>query len=274
MQGREFGTAGGARARAFLVDRFRTAGLVPIGESYEWPVTAVIDGTTRRGANLIGVVRGTRHPDRYIVLSAHYDHVGVRNGEVFNGADDNASGAAALAVIAGVVASHPLDSSLLVVAFDGEEENLIGSRAFVRHPPVDSSALLIDLNMDMIGRDARNRLFVVGTARQPGLKSLVDDLRPTVPVDLRAGHESGPPGEEDWTRDSDHYAFMEAGIPALYFGVEDYAQLHRPTDDYETMTYGFYVRAVETMIAAVRWCDTRADELSKARRSPARGPSS
>ena len=106
----------------------------------------------------------------------------------------------------------------------------------------------------MIGRDAKDTLFVVGTARQPDLRAAIDRVAASAPVRLRVGHEGGASGE-DWTRDSDHYAFLEAGVPALYFGVEDYAQLHRPTDDFDTMTLPFYVHAVETIIAVLREFD-------------------
>jgi Zn-dependent M28 family amino/carboxypeptidase len=83
-------------------------------------------------------------------------------------------------------------------------------------------------------------------------------------VKLIAGHED-PSQPEDWTRESDHYAFIEANIPALYFGVEDFAQHHKTTDDYETMTPGFYVRAVETLVLALEELDARLDGLAKPR---------
>jgi hypothetical protein len=111
--------------------------------------------------------------------------------------------------------------------------------------------------MDMLGRDDRDTLFVTGTARQPRLRAVMERVAVAAPLHLRLGHDGGDSGE-DWTKDSDHYAFIEAGLDALYFGVEDYAQLHRPTDDFETITYGFYVKAVETVIAALEAFDADA----------------
>ena len=254
MQGRKFGTAGGAKARAFVVSRFKAAGVAPLADSYEFPIVARLAAGETRGANVIGVIRGTADADRYLILSAHYDHVGVRGGEIYNGADDNASGTAALFSIAQYLSTHRPHSSVLVVAFDGEEAGLVGSRAFVRDPPVDRRAIRLDLNMDMLGRDPNDILYVTGTARQPDLRTVVARVAARAPLHLRLGHDGGDSGE-DWTKDSDHYAFIEAGLPALYFGVEDYAQLHRPTDDFETMTYGFYVKAVETVIAALEAFD-------------------
>ena len=226
----------------------------PSATRTEFPVSARTAAGERRGANIVGVIRGTTRPTRYLLLSAHYDHVGIQSGQIYNGADDNASGTAALFAIGAYLARHPLGSSLLVAAFDGEEAELAGSRAFVASPPVERGAIAIDINMDMIGRDAKDTLFVVGTARQPDLRAAIDRVAANAPVRLRVGHDGGATGE-DWIRDSDHYAFLEAGVPALYFGVEDYAQLHRPTDDFDTMTLPFYVHAVETIIAVLREFD-------------------
>jgi hypothetical protein len=258
MQGRAFGTEGGARARRLVIDRFGESGVVPFDGGYLQPVVggpaARAGGEIRRGANVIGLVPGTAAPRRYIVVSAHYDHVGVRNGVVYNGADDNASGTAALFAIAAHFVRAPASASLIIAAFDGEEAGLLGSRAFVRALPVDRAAIVIDVNLDMIGRDPSNTLWITGTARQPAWRPLIARVAARAPVRLRVGHDGGASGE-DWTRDSDHYAFLEAGLPALYVGVEDYDQLHEPTDDYETMTYGFYVRAVETVIDLIREID-------------------
>src|SRR5690606_27932382 len=245
MEGRATGTAGAARARALLVDRFRSAGLDPLGDTFEHPFA--LDGTSR-GINLVGRITGTRDPDRFIVVSAHYDHVGVREGRVFNGANDNASGAAALAHIAAHFARHRPATSILIVAFDAEERGLSGSRAFVSAPPVDRAALLFNLNLDMIGRDPAGTLWVSGTHQFPALRPIVTRVAADAPVSLRMGYDDPAAGRRnDWTRDSDQWAFIEAGIPALYVGTEDYAFHHDHRDEYELMSHAFYVRAVETV---------------------------
>ena len=133
MEGRRIGTPGGARARSFLKKAVDYAGLTPIGGSLEQPFTAPGRGGEVHGVNLIGVVRGTAFPERYIVVSAHYDHLGVRGPGVkgdslFNGADDNASGSAAILSLAAWFAAHPPENSLLFVWFDGEEQGETGSK--------------------------------------------------------------------------------------------------------------------------------------------------
>ena len=268
MEGRRVGTAGGEKARAFIIERFKTSGIVPFGTSYESAFNFTSgrgNNALQRGVNVIGRIDGKRTNRHYIVVSAHYDHLGVRNGVVFNGADDNASGTAALFSIAKYFAAHQPENSLIFAAFDGEEAGYQGSRAFVKQPPVDAGLLSLNLNSDMIGRAPDNKLFVVGTALQPFLKPYILAVADKAPVKLLAGHED-PKQPEDWTADSDHYSFIAAKIPALYFGVEDFDQHHRATDDYETITFSFYVHAVETLIQVIRQFDSNLDPIINARR--------
>jgi Zn-dependent M28 family amino/carboxypeptidase len=284
MQGRQIGTPGGAKARAFVVDRFKESGLKPFGDSFEQPFTYMAGRgtaqTERQGVNVVGRIEGAKSPSRYIVISAHYDHIGTRNGAVFNGADDNASGTAALFALAKYFGAHRPANTLIFAAFDGEESGLRGARAFVAKPPVDPASIVIDLNMDMIGRDPNNLLFVVGTYTQPGLKPFIERIAAKAPVTLVMGHDdpakarenAGKQQFEDWTADSDHKAFCDAKIPCLYFGVEDFDQHHKATDDYETITYAFYVHAAETMVLAVEEFDARAEEVVKAGRPKAPRP--
>jgi len=260
MEGRLVGSPGGAKARAFVIDRFKAAGLKPFGASFEFPFTFTggrgAAAAERQGINVIGQITGTREPNRYIVISAHYDHIGVRNGVTFNGADDNASGTAALFALAEYFATATPAHSLIFAAFDAEESGLRGARAFVATPPVNVSALLINLNMDMIGRDANNLLYVVGTTSQPTLKPVIERVAASATVKLTMGHDDPTKKDvEDWTSSSDHAPFCQAKIPCLYFGVEDFENHHKATDKYDTMTHDFYVRVVETMIAVVRAFD-------------------
>ena len=122
--------------------------------------------------------------------------------------------------------------------------------------------MIVDVNMDMIGRDPDDKLFAVGTRLNPFLRPYLARVAASAPVKLLFGHED-PSDKEDWTRDSDHWSFQQAGIPAIYLGVEDFGQHHRPTDDYETMTLDFYVRAVETTLAVVREFDAHLDAIAR-----------
>jgi len=275
MNGRAVDSPDGARARAFLAGRLQAAGLKPLGASFEQPFVFTSGGrngapvVTRHGVNLVGVVQGSRRPARYIVVTAHYDHLAPRNGVVMNGADDNASGAAALVAITEYFTKHRPANSLIVVACDGEEAGLRGAEAFAAKPPVPAAAMVVNVNLDMIGRDPDDKLFAVGTRLNPSLRPFVEEVAKSAPVKLLIGHDDpANKTEDDWTRDSDHYALWTAlKMPFIYLGVEDESQHHKPTDDYETITYDFYIRAVETSIALIRNFDTHLDLIAKGRPS-------
>ena len=266
MEGRLPGTPGGAKARAHILRRFKEAGIQPISSSYERPFAfrGRGDSADRGGVNIIGVVRGRRDAGRFLVVTAHFDHLGVRNGQVFNGADDNASGVAALLAVAARVSANTPEHSVVFAALDAEESGLHGAKAFMSDPPVAREAIVMNVNLDMVARDEKNLLFATGTFQYPFLKAYLKDVaRP--PVVLRLGHDGTNPKEDDWTKDSDHYAFHEAGIPFIYFGVEDDAQHHKATDDAETVTKEFFIGAANTILAAIREFDANLEAIGARR---------
>jgi len=262
MEGRLPGTPGSAKARAYIIGRLREAGVQTIGESYERPFTFNVGGIERRGVNLVGIITGSQDRDHAIVLTAHYDHLGVRNGEVFNGADDNASGVAALLAVAASLSQDKPRHSVVIGVLDAEETGLNGARAFMADPPIPRAAIALNLNFDMVGRDAANTLYAVGTHQYPFLKPFLERVAQP-PVKLVLGHDVPGGTEEDWTKDSDHFVFHQAGIPFIYFGVEDFAQHHRTTDDSATITKDFFAGAAATIVAAVRAFDQNLDAIRK-----------
>jgi Zn-dependent M28 family amino/carboxypeptidase len=271
MEGRAVGTPGGARARAYVVERFRQAGVRPFGagfvRDFEFKAKS---GAMIRGANVAGFVPGTGKDAGWIVVSAHYDHLGIRGGEVYNGADDDASGTAALFALAARLKAHPLKHGVIFVAFDGEEAGDQGSHAFVQAPPVPLKDVVLDLNLDMVSRNTRHELYASGTAHRPYLKAWLDPLVTQDGLTLKFGHDAPEPHDEDWTWQSDHYAFHKAGVPYVYFGVEDHPDYHRPTDDFERIDPVFYVKAVETVAKALEAYDANFDAVVRAEKAAGR----
>lgn len=257
MEGRMVGTPGSARARAFLERSFRERGLERVGgDTYLHPFSFTRGDTSMTGVNVLGVVRGATEPDRYIVVTAHYDHVGIRNGEIYNGADDNASGTAALLAMADYFTHNRPRHSIVFAALDAEEGGLRGARAFVDNPPVPLASIMLNINMDMVGRNDAGELYVAGTAHYPQLLPYVQRVAQDAEVTLIPGHDRpAARPSDDWTNASDHAAFHGAGIPFLYFGVEDHPDYHRPTDELAGIQPGFYARAVRTVLSAVRLLD-------------------
>jgi len=253
MEGRLTGTPGNKRAQAYILEQFKQLKLRPVDQGFEQKFSFRGTREFPDATNLFATIRGTAEPERYVVVSAHYDHLGVKGGATYHGADDNASGVAALLAVARWFSTHPPRVSLLLVAFDGEEEGLQGAKYFIAHPPVPIDRMAAVVNMDMVGRGDKNEIYVAGTAPYPALKPVVDAAAKGRKINVRFGHDrAGVPGVEDWTNSSDHGPFHSAHVPFLYFGVEDHADYHKPTDTADKIPRAFYVEATEVVLDTVQ----------------------
>lgn len=265
MQGRAPGTPGSERARAYILGRFAEIGLTPVGERFEQPFSFVKrDGSSVQGVNLVARIKGTAG-GKAMVVSAHYDHLGVRDGQVYNGADDNASGVAGLLAVAEAFKAKPPKHDVIFAVVDAEESGLRGARAFVAAPPVPLESIALNVNFDMLSKNARNELYVAGTAPFPYLKPILVKIATTAPVSLKLGHDTDADGKENnWSNQSDHYAFGEKGASWVYFGVEDHPDYHQPTDDFATVPQDFFRRSVTTVVQASLALEQALDQVAKA----------
>jgi Zn-dependent M28 family amino/carboxypeptidase len=265
MEGRGVGTPGGAKARAYIRERFIQIGLRPQGSAFDRPFTfARKDGTQVQGVNLVARIEGTSSSDKVLVVSAHYDHLGIKGGKTYNGADDNASGVAGLLAVAEAFKAAPPRHTVLIVAFDGEESGLRGAKAFVADPPVPLAKIGLAVNFDMISKNAKGELYVSGAGPQPYLKPVLDGVAKTALVTLKLGHDTDADGQQNnWTMQSDQGPFAAAGVPWVYFGVEDHPEYHQATDDFDTMPQDFFKRAVATVVSATRALDDDLDGISR-----------
>ncbi len=248
MQGRLVGTEGNAMAREYIINRFTEAELPVFDGSYTHDFSLERpNGNTVEGINVIGMVEGLS--DSLIVITAHYDHLGVRDGLIFNGADDNASGTAALIAIADYFTGTTPNHTLIFAALDAEEGGLNGARAFVMDS-VLMERVVLNINMDMISQNDKNELYAVGTYHYPELKTILETID-TGEISLLFGHDRPEDQNQDWTFASDHAPFHRLGIPFIYFGVEDHEHYHRPTDTFETIPQEFYKQSVQVILNAV-----------------------
>ena len=175
MEGRRAGTAGSVRARAWIVAELTAMGAKPAGSNYVVPVTLrARAGSDTAGANIVARIPGKHANGPVLVLSAHYDHLGVRNGEVFNGADDDASGCVALLTIAERLLREPPEHDVILAFFDAEESGMVGSKAFVNAPPVPLDRIAMNINLDMVARQDGKALWVSGTSHTPSLKPIAE----------------------------------------------------------------------------------------------------
>lgn len=270
--GRGTGTAGNDSAAAWIARRFAALGLAPAGgpcatpdgclQGYAQPFVARSIARQRAGRpwelpsrNVAGLVRGTDPAlrDEYVVVGAHYDHLGRdtagaldadAGAVVRNGADDNASGTAAVLELARLAARRPMRRSIVFVLFSGEELGLLGSAWYADHPPQPLAATLAMLNFDMVGRLDRDQLQVFGTATADEWPALLERLNAAAGFRLTA---SG-----DGFGRSDHSSFYAKGLPVLHFFSGTHADYHRASDDAERTNAPGAARIVDYAAAVLR----------------------
>lgn len=256
LEGRRTGEKGGLIARDYVVSQFKKNGISPLLSEYTQPFSfeGRRDKITYEGANVLGLIKGTEHPEKYVVISAHYDHVGVNNGEIYNGADDDASGTSAIIAIAEYLQKNPPKHSVIIAAFDAEEMGLRGAAHFLEANTIPKEQIALDINLDMVGRNNNNELYVVGTNLYTQLQPAITDLELPENFKLSVGHD-GLDGKDNWVSSSDHGPFHRQEIPFLYFGVEDHKDYHKPTDDFEFIQPEFYAKAVAVIISVLERID-------------------
>jgi hypothetical protein len=251
MAGRATGTPGAARARAFLTSSLQRDGIAPVVPGY----VQTFRWSRGTGENVLALVPGSDPSERELIfVTAHYDHLGIRDGQIFNGADDNASGTAALLEIARRLRAEPLRHTVVLAFFDAEEAGMQGSRALVADPPAPLDSVALDVNLDMVAR-TNGVLWAAGAYHAPALRPVLDELASEAPVELRLGHDRPRSAEDDWTNASDHAAFHHVGIPFVYFGVEDHPDYHRESDEVDKIDPGEFVASVRTILMGIRLLD-------------------
>ena len=263
MQGRGVGEPGGKRAMRYL-----EAQITALGEPPErQPFTASLDFREREpvsinGTNLLARVAG-RTPGQgpELVVTAHYDHLGVRGGEIFNGADDNASGTGALLSIYKSFLEDRPEHDVLIVWLDGEESRLSGARHLAT--TLADGRPRANLNLDMISQNEGGEIYMAGSHHTPALKPLVERAARGVDLSVRFGHDRPEDGGNDWTLQSDHGVFHEAGVPFVYYGVEDHPHYHQPTDDFETVPLPVYREAVQLAVNTAHRMDDALDSFAR-----------
>lgn len=244
MAGRFPGTKENKKVVQYLIKNFKRAGIKPYGNSFLQNFKAkirvkkgVTDTPVVETQNVIGYIEGTdpilKH--EFIVLGAHYDHLGMGGPSskkpdtvgIHLGADDNASGTAALLEIAEMLAANrnKLKRSVLFIAFGAEEQGLLGSKHFVEHSVVPLSSVKLMLNMDMVGRmNQEKHLYMGGAASFDGGMDLMKSLGPEIGLNpIVIAYDVGG---------SDHVSFYKKGIAVLGFHTGGHAHYHTPEDDF------------------------------------------
>ncbi|MFT4928577.1 MAG: hypothetical protein ACI8WB_004696 [Phenylobacterium sp.] len=261
LQGRKTGSKGSRKAQQYLQLAFNQIGVKAFHPDHRQPFRRTKTSSDFLGTNMVGWLPGSTLADEYIVIAAHYDHLGREGLKIFNGADDNASGVAALLAIARVIKAKPLRHSVIFVATDAEETGLYGAKAFLRQPPVAIKSIKYAINLDMIAQAGKKRrLYLAGGKAFKQLKDVIAQSVNQASLCLLAGHDSSGYSYDrkyriDWARASDHYAFTEQGIANLFFSVGDHKYYHTERDTIATINKEFYFAAVETVLTSLGLLD-------------------
>lgn len=271
LEGRETGTEGQKKAAEFIKNKFENLRLIPwikingeesyyqkfkmhkrgFKKPFDLPMFLIKEKDVKKSEldnyvsteNVIGFIKGSEKEHEYIVVSAHYDHLGKRYDEIYHGADDNGSGTSALLEIAeafseAVKNNNPPQRSIIFIAFTGEEKGLVGSRYFMEFPTVESNNIIANLNIDMIGRNGDDFIHVLGASIiTPKLEELIENLNEKY-TKLYLDYSL----DEDQTyssmyRRSDQYNFSRFGIPAVFFYNGHHKDYHRSSDTIDKINF-------------------------------------
>lgn len=256
MGGRDTGTEEQKKAGKYLIDQYKKEGISFPKEATDWYQKVPSEFMARGFApklndseNIWAFIKGSEKPDEILVISAHYNHVGTKNGEVYNGADDDGSGTVALLEIAQAFKKAQKDGfgpkrSILFLHVTGEEHGLHGSRYYSENPLFPLANTVADINIDMIGRrdklhpDTNNYIYVIGSDRlSTELHTINEEANSkytNLELDYKYNDRNDP--EKIYYR-SDHYNFAKHGIPSIFFfnGVHD--DYHMPTDTPDKIEY-------------------------------------
>jgi hypothetical protein len=254
MRGRVTPSRGLDRTAAYIASQFARFGLRPLGDSgtfiQHYPIPS---GGRGQAPNVVGLLEGSDPAlkGEYLVFSAHMDHVGVGQpvggDSIYNGADDNASGTAAVMALAEAFAraKERPRRSVIFLTVSGEEAGLWGSAYFASHTPVPLDSIVADLNIDMIGRNWRDTIVAIGREHS--------DLGPTVArvaaahPELRMATIDDPWPNESFYYRSDHYNFARRGVPVLFFFSGTHADYHGPDDEIDRIDFEKEMRIVRLL---------------------------
>ncbi len=265
LMGRETGTKGEEMAASYIAHRFEEIGLQPMGDEKTWyhhfdfkymsnPHGNPEEAEKRKGKNVVAFLdNGAANT---VVIGGHYDHLGmghfgsrhVGEPDIHNGADDNASGIAAMLYIAEALKNSKFkNNNYLFIAFSGEELGLYGSKNYVNRPTLSLEKMNYLINMDMIGRLNEEKVLAVnGTGTSPVWRPLLEKLE--VAGIKPKMHDSG-------IGPSDHTSFYNEGIPVLHFFSGQHTDYHKPEDDSHLVNYQGIYEISEFILAIIENLD-------------------
>jgi Zn-dependent M28 family amino/carboxypeptidase len=276
FQGRETGTVGQRRAVDFLQNFYSTQGIEEAKgtENYTQPMKLNIKGVEVETENVAAIIKGSKFPDEYIVISSHLDHIGIKNGEINNGADDDGSGTVALLEIAEAfkmaadVGQGP-KRSLIFLHVTGEEKGLLGSSYYAKNPLYPLTQTMTNLNVDMIGRTDPKRedkdpnyIYLIGSDRLSQDLHDISEATNTKYTQFKLDYTFNE--EKDPNRfyyRSDHYNFAKNNIPVIFYFNGTHEDYHKPGDTPDKIMYDLLAKRIQLIFYTAWELANRTDKI-------------
>ncbi len=276
FQGRETGTLGQRRAVDFLQNFYSTQGIEEAKgtDNYTQPMKLNIKGVEVETENVAAIIKGSKFPEEYIVISSHLDHIGIKNGEINNGADDDGSGTVALLEIAEAfkmaadVGQGP-KRSLIFLHVTGEEKGLLGSSYYANNPLYPLTQTMTNLNVDMIGRTDPKRedkdpnyIYLIGADRLSQDLHDISEATNTKYTQFKLDYTFNE--EKDPNRfyyRSDHYNFAKNNIPVIFYFSGTHEDYHKPGDTPDKIMYDLLAKRTQLVFYTAWELANRTDKI-------------
>lgn len=278
MEGRDTGSEGQKKAGRYLISQYEKMGVSypkSMNNYYQIvPKEALMGrrGNLPQSENILAFIEGSEKPEEVIVISAHYDHLGMSNGEIYNGADDDGSGTVAVLEIAKAFqmakkSGNGPKRSILFLHVTGEEHGLLGSKYYAENPVFPMANTVVDLNIDMVGRCdpancGKNYVYVIGSEMLSSeLKKInVTANDTTTKLELNYKYDDPNDTERLYYR-SDHYNFAKNGVPVAFFFDGIHADYHKPTDTPDKIDYVALQKRAQLVFATAWEIANRKDRI-------------
>lgn len=266
MHGRKFASSTSHLASNFIINELITYRIQPFKGKYLHRFMHENLFTNKQGANVIAFIPGYKYSDKYIVLTAHYDHLGTKGNSVYNGADDNASGVAALLAFGKQIKETPLKHNVILLFTDGEEINLLGAKSFIKDNESIIDGIKLNINIDMIAGDSKTKKlhYIYGNFDNFINKKLVTQFTSIKSKKIKIkkgfkqlGRNSIQDRRTNWKMASDHGIFAKHNIPYLYYGVGTHKNYHSVSDTYENINKDFVVAASQIIFKHLIFLDNK-----------------
>ncbi len=276
FEGRETGKPGQRRAVDFLTHFYSTHQIAPAAgtEDYKQAFTVTLKGEEVATENVVAYIEGSTYPDEYIVISAHLDHVGIKDGEVYNGADDDGSGTVALLEIAeafqeAVAAGNGPKRSIVFLHVSGEEKGLLGSKYYSENPLYPMSETIADLNIDMVGRTDPKRedkdpnyIYLIGSDKISqelhDISEATNSKYTQLKIDYTYNDEKDP---NRFYYRSDHYNFAKNGVPVIFYFNGTHEDYHGADDTPDKIQYELLAKRAHLVFLTAWELANRKDRI-------------